>query len=60
MAKGTVKARWVAGYPASLPDGTQLEPNKTVVNLPEAEARGSDNWEIVTKGKAPKDAGGED
>lgn len=52
MAKTeTVKALWVAGYEASLPDGTVLVPNETVVELSAGEADQSDNWAVQS---APK------
>jgi hypothetical protein len=40
-----VNAKWVAGYPARLVDGTELIPGETVVAIPKSEAEESDNWE---------------
>ena len=48
MASGTVKAKWVGTYEAELPDGTQLVPGETVVDLPRDEAEGSDNWQVAS------------
>lgn len=50
----TVKAKWVGTYEAELPDGTQLVPGETVVEIGRDEAESSDNWEPV-KGKSSKD-----
>lgn len=41
----TVNARWVAGYRAQLPDGTQLVPGETVAAVPAGEAAESANWQ---------------
>lgn len=55
MAKTeTVKALWVAGYEASLPDGTVLVPNETVVEIPAGEADASDNWSAQSSAPTPK------
>lgn len=54
MAQGLVDARWVAPYEGELPDKTVLVPNETVVKVPAGEAEASDNWEVVSKGKAKK------
>lgn len=48
----TVKARWVAPYEAFLPDRTLLVPGETVAEIPETEAKASDHWEPVRKGKS--------
>lgn len=53
-AEKTVKARWVAGYEASLADGTLLIPGETVVEIPAAEAEGSDNWQPTKASAASK------
>jgi hypothetical protein len=54
---GLVKARWVAGYPAILPNGTELVPGVSVVAIPEGEAQASDHWEPVKAAKSEaKDA----
>lgn len=42
-----VKAKWVAPYEASLPDGTLLIPGESVIELPEGEAQSSENWQPV-------------
>lgn len=52
---GTVKAKWVGTYEAELPDGTQLVPGETVVELPRDEAEGSDNWAVQGAGKKKAD-----
>jgi hypothetical protein len=44
----TVKARWVAGYHAVLPDGTELVPGGEY-RIPAGEADQSDNWQPVAK-----------
>ena len=54
MAKTeTVEATWVAGYEASLPDGTVLVPNETVVEIPAGEAEASDNWAVAKAAPKP-------
>jgi len=50
----TVKALWVAGYEASLPDGTVLVPNETVAEIPAGEAEVSDNWSVQSSAPVPK------
>lgn len=50
-----IKARWI-GFPAALADGTPLVPGETVVKIPAAEAKASDNWEPVTAAKAAKES----
>lgn len=49
-----VDARWVGVFEAALPDGTTLVPGETVVQIPEAEAKASDNWEVVSGSSRPK------
>ena len=39
MASGTVKATWVGSYQGELPDGTQLVPGETVVEIPAGDVR---------------------
>lgn len=60
MANDTCKALWVAGFPAVLPDGTQLVPGETVVEIPRGEAEQSAHWRPVGSRKpktTPADAG---
>lgn len=47
-----VSARWVAPYVAQLLDGTVLVPQESVVEIPEGEAKESDNWAPVKAKKA--------
>ncbi len=49
-----IKARWVAGFPAVMADGTQLVPGETVAKIPAEEANASDNWEILAVEKPAK------
>lgn len=50
-----VSARWVAPYVAQLLDGTVLVPGETVVEIPEGEARESDNWAPAKASKRAAD-----
>lgn len=54
-AVALVQAKWVAGYEAVLPDGTVLQPGDTY-ELPEDEAKASDNWQPAKNDKPRKDA----
>lgn len=44
---GLVKARWVAGYPVVLADGTKLEHGESH-RISASEAEQSDNWAVDT------------
>jgi hypothetical protein len=49
-----IKARWVAGFRAVLPDGTELIPGVTEVRIGAGEAAESDHWEPVVAAKPSK------
>lgn len=53
----TVRARWVAGFEAMLPDGRVLVPGETIVEIPVGEAEQSDHWEVQGASKARKKRG---
>lgn len=57
MASGLVKALWVAGFHAELPNGTALIPGETVCQITEGEAAQSDNWQLVPAKTKPADSG---
>ena len=44
-----VDARWQGPHRGRLPDGTDLVPGETVVQVPRAEAMESDHWEVVER-----------
>lgn len=48
----SVKATWVAPFVGELPDGTQLIPNETVVEIPAGEAEASDHWRAAGSGSS--------
>lgn len=50
-----VKARWVAGFTAELPDKTTLVPGVTVADIPADEAKNSDHWQPVKADKPAKE-----
>lgn len=52
----TVRARWVAGFHAELPDKTPLIPGETVVNVSAVEAAESDHWHVEQPEPKPKKA----
>ncbi len=53
-----VKALWVAGYEAVLPDGTRLVPGVTEHRIPAGEAADSEHWAPVVKSPPKPDKEG--
>lgn len=47
MTNGLVPARWVGPGGLQLDNGVTLVPHETIVDIPQGEAVGSDNWELA-------------
>lgn len=61
MATDLVKALWVGGFRAELPDGTSLDHGVSEAQVPRGEAEQSANWQIVArKSTADTAQGGEE
>lgn len=52
---GMIDATWVGPGGHVLPDGTDLVPGVTVVQITKGEANESDNWEPVVDKSSKKD-----
>lgn len=49
-----VTARWVAPFEAEMSGVGTLVPGETEVEIPEPEAKASDNWKVVGRKRATK------